>query len=152
MRKSILFVINSLGCGGAEKSLLSLLSLLDYDKYDVTLQMFRRGGMFEELLSPEVHVRKELDYTAFCSQSLAKQMLSFDLRRIAARVRTSLFLRSNAKRAARCMTRKPTGNIPLRRMTRCRNGMMWRLHGVRERQPTLWRKRFGPRRSLRGSM
>ena len=100
MRKSILFVINSLGCGGAEKSLLSLLSLLDYDKYDVTLQMFRRGGMFEELLSPEVHVRKELDYTAFCSQSMAKQMLSFDLRRIAARVRTSLFLRSNAKKGS----------------------------------------------------
>ena len=98
MRKSILFVINSLGCGGAEKSLLSLLSLLDYDKYDVTLQMFRRGGMFEELLPPEVHVRKELDYTAFCSQSMVKQMLSFDLRRIAARVRTSLFLRSNAKK------------------------------------------------------
>lgn len=98
MRKSILFVINSLGCGGAEKSLLSLLSLLDYDKYDVTLQMFSRGGMFEELLPPEVHVRKELDYTAFCSQSMVKQMLSFDLRRIAARVRTSLFLRSNAKK------------------------------------------------------
>ena len=100
MRKSILFVINSLGCGGAEKSLLSLLSLLDYDKYDVTLQMFRRGGMFEELLPPEVHIRKELDYTAFCSQSMAKQMLSFDLRRIAARVRTSLFLRSNAKKGS----------------------------------------------------
>ena len=98
MSKSILFVINSLGCGGAEKSLLSLLSLLDYDKYDVTLQMFSRGGLFEELLPPEVHVRKELDYTAFCSQSMVKQMLSFDLRRIAARVRTSLFLRSNAKK------------------------------------------------------
>ena len=100
MRKSILFVINSLGCGGAEKSLLSLLSLLDYDKYDVTLQMFSRGGLFEELLPPEVHVRKELDYTAFCSQSMVKQMLSFDLRRIAARVRTSLFLRSNAKKGS----------------------------------------------------
>lgn len=98
MKKSILFVINSMDCGGAEKSLLSLLSLLDYAKYNVTLQMFRRGGMFEELLPPEVHVRKELDYTAFCSQSMAKQMLSFDLRRIAARVRTSLFLRSNAKK------------------------------------------------------
>ena len=97
MRKSILFVINSLGCGGAEKSLLSLLTLLDYDKYDVTLQMIRRGGMFEELLPPEVHVRKELDYTAFCSQSIAKQMLSFDFRRIAARVRTSLFLRQNRR-------------------------------------------------------
>lgn len=98
MKKSILFVINSMGCGGAEKSLLVLLSLLDYSKYDVTLQMFRRGGMFEKLLPPEVHVRKELDYTAFCSQSMAKQMLSFDFRRIAARVRTSLFLRSNAKK------------------------------------------------------
>lgn len=48
MKKKILFVINSMGCGGAEKSLLSLLSLLDYDRYDVTLQMFRRGGMFEK--------------------------------------------------------------------------------------------------------
>ena len=100
MKKSILFVINSMDCGGAEKSLLSLLSLLDYAKYNVTLQMFRRGGVFEELLPPEVHVRKELDYTAFCSQSMAKQMLSFDLRRIAARVRTSLFLRSNAKKGS----------------------------------------------------
>ena len=100
MKKSILFVINSMDCGGAEKSLLSLLSLLDYAKYDVTLQMFRRGGMFEELLPPEVHVRKELDYTAFCSQSMAKQMLSFDFRRIAARVRTSFFLRSNVKKGS----------------------------------------------------
>lgn len=99
MKKSILFVINSMGCGGAEKSLLSLLSLMDFAKYDVTLQMFRRGGMFEQLLPPEVHVRRELDYIAFCNQSMAKQMLSFDFRRIAARVRTSLFLRYNTKTA-----------------------------------------------------
>lgn len=97
MKKSILFVINSMGCGGAEKSLLSLLSLLDYEKYDVTLQMLRRGGMFEQLLPPEVHIRKELDYTTFCSRSMADQMLSFDFRRIAARVRTSLFLRQNRR-------------------------------------------------------
>lgn len=86
-----------MGCGGAEKSLLSLLSLLDYEKYDVTLQMLRRGGMFEQLLPPEVHIRKELDYTTFCSRSMADQMLSFDFRRIAARVRTSLFLRQNRR-------------------------------------------------------
>lgn len=97
MKKSILFVINSMGCGGAEKSLLSLLTLLDFEKYDVTLQMLRRGGMFEQLLPPEVHIRKELDYTSFCSQSMAKQMLSFDFRRIAARVRTCLFLRKNKR-------------------------------------------------------
>lgn len=98
MKKSILFVINSMGCGGAEKSLLSLLSLLDYAKYDVTLQMFRRGGMFEELLPPEIHIREDLDYTVFCGEKPLTQLLSFDLRRINARVRTSLFLRSNAKK------------------------------------------------------
>lgn len=98
MKKSILFVINSMGCGGAEKSLLSLLSLLDYAKYDVTLQMFHRGGMFEELLPQEVHIREDLDYTVFCGKNPLMQLLSFDLRRINARVRTSLFLRSNAKK------------------------------------------------------
>lgn len=97
MKKSILFVINSMGCGGAEKSLLSLLSLLDYAKYDVTLQMFHRGGMFEELLPPEVHIREDLDYIVFCGKNPVMQLLSFDLRRINARVRTSLLLRSNAK-------------------------------------------------------
>lgn len=98
MKKNILVVINSMGCGGAEKSLLSLLSLLDYEKYDVTLQMFHRGGMFEELLPQEVHIRKELDYIVFCGKSLVKQLLSFDFRRMTARVHTSLFLRSNAKK------------------------------------------------------
>lgn len=97
MKKSILFVINSMGCGGAEKSLLSLLSLLDYTKYDVTLQMFRRGGMFEGLLPKEVQIREDLDYTVFCGKSLMTQLRSFDLRRIKARVCTSLFLRSNVK-------------------------------------------------------
>lgn len=95
--KKLLFVINSMGCGGAEKSLLSLLSLLDYHKYDVTLQMFRRGGMFEQLLPPDVHLREELDYPRFCAKSLAGQIFSLDFRRLNARLRTSLCLRKNAK-------------------------------------------------------
>ena len=95
---SILFVINSMGCGGAEKSLLSLLSLLDYEKYDVTLQMFSRGGMFESLLPQNVHIRKDLDYSAYCQKSFVKQLASFDLRRINARLKTSLSLRRNEKK------------------------------------------------------
>ena len=35
-RERVLFVIESLGCGGAEKSLVSLLSLLDSHKYDLS--------------------------------------------------------------------------------------------------------------------
>ena len=35
MKKKVLFMIDSLTCGGAEKSLVSLLPLLNYDKVDV---------------------------------------------------------------------------------------------------------------------
>ena len=41
--KKILFVINSLAIGGSEKSLISLLSLLDYSKYEVDLIIFKKG-------------------------------------------------------------------------------------------------------------
>lgn len=60
MKKKILFVINSLGCGGAEKSLVSLLSLMDYQRYDVDLLMFNPGGMFMSLLPQAVHVLPSL--------------------------------------------------------------------------------------------
>lgn len=43
-KKRILFVINSLDCGGAEKSLVSLISLIDTTKYEVYLQMFEKMG------------------------------------------------------------------------------------------------------------
>ena len=98
MKKTILFVINSMGCGGAEKSLLSLLSLIDYQKYDITLLMFRRGGMFEPLLPSAVRIHDALDYMSFCAQPAGKPLLSFDLRRLTARLRTSLFLRQNARK------------------------------------------------------
>lgn len=87
-----------MGCGGAEKSLLSLLSLIDYQKYDVTLLMFQRGGMFEPLLPPAVRIHDALDYVSFCAQPVGKQLLSFDLRRLTARLQTSIFLRRNARR------------------------------------------------------
>ena len=55
-KKSILFVIDSLTCGGAEKSLVSLLSLLDYTQMEVDLMMVTRGGMFEQYVPQEVQV------------------------------------------------------------------------------------------------
>ena len=45
MKKKICFIIDSLSIGGAEKSLVTLLNLLDYDKYDVDLQLFAGGGL-----------------------------------------------------------------------------------------------------------
>ncbi|WP_261302578.1 glycosyltransferase [Paenibacillus andongensis] len=54
--KKIIFVIDSLSSGGAEKSLLSLLSLFDYEKYKVDLLMFSQGGLYLPLLPKEVTV------------------------------------------------------------------------------------------------
>ncbi len=56
MKKKILFVIPSLRSGGAEKSLITLLSLMDYDKYDVDLLSFRRDGLFYDKIPPKVNV------------------------------------------------------------------------------------------------
>lgn len=96
-KRKILFVINSLGIGGAEQSLLSLLSLLDYEKYQVDLQLLSFGGVFEPLLPKQVHVLPGLDYMEFSRMPLAKQLLSFRLGYLAARFRTAYSLRHNAR-------------------------------------------------------
>ena len=60
MKKKLLFVIESLTLGGAEKSLVTLLNLLDYSKYDVDLLLFAHGGAFQQLLPPEVLSGKKI--------------------------------------------------------------------------------------------
>lgn len=66
MKKKILFVIPSLKSGGAEKSLIILLSLFDYEKYEVDLLSFRREGLFFDKIPAEVNVIKGTeDYEIF---------------------------------------------------------------------------------------
>lgn len=74
--KKILFMINSMGVGGAEKSLSSLLNLFDYSQYEVHLQLINRGGVFEKLLPPQVKILPQISYFKFCSSSMAKQLMS----------------------------------------------------------------------------
>lgn len=70
MKKNILFVIDSLDTAGAEKSLVTLLSLLDYTKYAVDLQLFAYGHALEALVPKEVNVLKPIKYTTFAKLSL----------------------------------------------------------------------------------
>lgn len=53
--KKVVIVIDSLGGGGAEKSLINLLSLIDYSKYQVDLAVFARGGINEKYVPEEVN-------------------------------------------------------------------------------------------------
>ena len=92
MKKKILFVIDSLNCGGAEKSLISLLSLLDYNKYEVDLQLSKIEGMFLELLPKEVNVLPELYFYKFCELSILNQIKTFNYNYISSK--TKLFMMS----------------------------------------------------------
>ena len=96
-KKKILFIVNSLGLGGAEKSLVSLLPLFDYSKYDVDLLLFREGGIFRNFLDENVNVLPLPKYIQFSNQPLLKQIISFDIKYIKTRLSLAKALRDNAK-------------------------------------------------------
>lgn len=51
----VLFLINSLGGGGAEKVLVNLVNNMDQTKYDITLQVIFKGGVNRAALAPGIH-------------------------------------------------------------------------------------------------
>ncbi|NOU97338.1 glycosyltransferase [Paenibacillus sp. LMG 31456] len=59
MKKKVLFVINNLSCGGAEKALISLLETMDYSAYDVDLFLFEHEGMFMKKIPSQVNLLEE---------------------------------------------------------------------------------------------
>ena len=69
MKKTkLLFIMESLRIGGAEKSLLTLLSKLDYDRFDVSLFLFRHNGELMQFLPPQVNLLPEdAHYAVFTS-------------------------------------------------------------------------------------
>ena len=98
-KESILFVIDSLHCAGAEKSLTTLLSLLDYSKYDVDLQLFGYGGALEELVPKEVNILKPMEYIKFSSLStknaVIKSLKNMNFKMLSSRLKFSLAIRKN---------------------------------------------------------
>lgn len=107
MKKKILFSIDSLHCAGAEKSLITLLSLLDYSKYEVDLQLFGYGGALEDLLPKEVNLLEPLKYTSFCDLSfkgaITESIKSLNFANFLARLKFTLAIRkekyTNAQKA-----------------------------------------------------
>ena len=82
MKKKLLFIIDTLNCGGAEKSLISLLALLDYTRFDVSLLIMdperdpehgKSIGTLEKYVPQNVNI---LDYELF-GTSLIEQIRKF---------------------------------------------------------------------------
>ena len=80
MRKKILFVIDSLKCGGAEKSLASLLPLLNRDKYEIHLWMLNRGGEFESLLPEHIVIEPEPIYDSLERIKMRMACMSYSVK------------------------------------------------------------------------
>lgn len=78
-KKKILFVIDSLGIGGAEKSLVTLLNLLDYTRYEVDLQLFAYGGALTRFLPETVNILPKLEISQYLSLPIWRQFLHFPL-------------------------------------------------------------------------
>ncbi|MFA1820244.1 glycosyltransferase [Virgibacillus oceani] len=70
MKKNLLFVIDSLDIAGAEKSLVTLLGLLDYNKFSVDLMLFAHGKKLEQHVPKEVTILDPLNYTTFSNLPL----------------------------------------------------------------------------------
>lgn len=102
MKKSLLFVIDSLECAGAEKSLITLLSLLDYSEYAVDLMLFSHGKVLEELVPKEVNILTPLQYSKFTKLSLINSILyaikHLDLSMLSSRIKYSFKIRKKTYR------------------------------------------------------
>ncbi|MCP3030055.1 glycosyltransferase [Halobacillus sp. A1] len=102
MKKKILFVIDSLNCAGAEKSLVTLLSLLDYSKFEVDLMLFSQGGELQSLVPKEVNILNPISYTLFTSlglkDSIRYTLKKLEFRKFHARTKYSIFIRKGKPR------------------------------------------------------
>ncbi|PLR84026.1 glycosyltransferase [Bacillus canaveralius] len=93
MKKKLLFVIDSLTIGGAEKSLVSLLNMIDSSKYEIDLLLFKKGGDFEKYVPKNINILPVPEYFRFVNKetfSVTKNVLYFYHR-----IKTSLNLRIN---------------------------------------------------------
>ncbi len=91
--KKILFVIDSLGVGGAEKSLITLLNRIDYKRYSVDLQLFSYGGAFEEYLPKDVSILPLPKYILYTKKRIFNPLVIKYFRFFIARLKYSLILR-----------------------------------------------------------
>ena len=78
MKVKLLFVIDSMTIGGAEKSLISLLNMIDPSRYNIDLMMFREGGELEKYIPEYVVKIPVIEYFGFLNNrkvSLSKKLI-----------------------------------------------------------------------------
>lgn len=75
MKKKVLFVMNNLSCGGAEKALISLLQTIDYNLYDVDLYLLKHTGLFLDKIPKQVNLLEEPDEYKYYDMSIKNAVM-----------------------------------------------------------------------------
>lgn len=79
--------MNNMNIGGAEKALISLLNELDYSKFEVDLQLFKREGMFLGEIPQEVRILNVPENYQYFDCSIKTVLKTFNLNLIYNRYR-----------------------------------------------------------------
>lgn len=95
MKKDILFVINSLTIGGSEKSLVSLLNVIDYSKYRVDLLMLRKGESLDKYIHKEVNLLDIPNYYIYLNNENYDKTIVKGLLYRTCRIKSSIDIRLN---------------------------------------------------------
>lgn len=77
MKRQLLFIMGTLENGGGERSLINLLQLIDYNRYDVDLILFKERGIFLKQIPNEVNIVKGLDILHFMYNDSIKKAFDF---------------------------------------------------------------------------
>lgn len=108
MKIKLLFIMNHMQCGGAEKSLLSLLQTIDYSRYTVDLLLFSRKGSFLNSIPSEVRILSEPENYQYFDMSIKKVLVhclkTKNSKLMWARLKASYIYRTE-KNKARCEQR-----------------------------------------------
>lgn len=108
MKTKILFVMNSMLCGGAEKALISLLQTLDYSRYDVDLYLFKHEGIFMSKIPKEANLLDEPNKYKYFDMPFKPAIIDCfkkgEIATVLARIRLSHTIRIE-KNKARCEQR-----------------------------------------------
>jgi glycosyltransferase involved in cell wall biosynthesis len=95
MKKKLLIASYDMEVGGVERSLISLLENLDYDKYDVDLMLYRHQGDFMNLLPVSPNLLSELpEYTTFrksIGETIKEKHLRIGISRILSKFNAALY-------------------------------------------------------------
>ena len=77
MKKSILFVLPALGMGGAEKSIVDLFRVFDFEKYEVDLLLLCGRGLLESQIDKRVCIRDSEERTRACLNNIGEAIPYF---------------------------------------------------------------------------